>query len=131
MRKQRGARDGAKGLHGASSSLWFLVKPNTYHRRNARRFLRAIRFGITVQHATTRRAPLLNSLRRTSDPWTNFPHAHFAVKHFPDNTVAPVFIQSSAKTSRSCFFTRDGDGAGSINTYEKRWRWITIASVRR
>jgi hypothetical protein len=36
---------------------------------------------------------LLNSIGRTSYRDANFPHADFAVKHFPDNTVAPVFIR--------------------------------------
>src|SRR4029077_5198736 len=64
------------------SSLWFLVEPSTCHRRNAHRFLRAIRFGITVKRATTKRARLLNSIGRTSYRDANFPHADFAVKHF-------------------------------------------------
>src|SRR5277367_363497 len=61
-------------------------------------------------------------------PDANFPYADFAVKHFSDNTVAPVFIQSSAKDCELVFLYRDGDGAAS-NTNENAGDGLTIAGV--
>ena len=77
--------------HERASWRFLLIEPNTY--RNSRRFLRD-RFGITTRSALIGRAFVKFDCALAIRTQT-FLTRDFAVKHFENDTVAPIFIQSS------------------------------------